>query len=366
MDFQDVRFEQKSVKEVFVEMKKVSELMVDLAYTSFFNNDKVLAGEVLELEEKIDRLEYDARMSTMLSVRNVKDAENISPIMAVLGAIEDIGDGAGDIAKSVLEGEEIPLVIRDVVSTGLQHIISIKADKHGFENKYLGDIFGEDVEILTVQRNGEWVVNPVFKKVLENDVIVVKGSQTELNEYISETVAPEKKDTSKEFEELIDLLIRMKGLCELSLELSFNAVISNDEFIAEEVVRLEETIDSMLSKIQELVLINANTFDNPRCLKSVLTLSFALEIITDASLEISEVVLRGMNVHPVFHDAIKEVGGFIVRREAEKTDVLSKFVKDNESVLAVKKSDYEGKKWELSPEKDFLVDKGDLIILKPR
>ena len=46
--------EPKTVKELLVEAKDASELMVDLAYAAVFFNEEDLAGEVEKLEERMD------------------------------------------------------------------------------------------------------------------------------------------------------------------------------------------------------------------------------------------------------------------------------------------------------------------------
>ncbi|MEM4727380.1 MAG: PhoU domain-containing protein, partial [Candidatus Bathyarchaeia archaeon] len=48
-----------------VEMKDTSELMMDLAYSSLLLNSRELAEEVLQLEEKVDKMHTDFELSVL-------------------------------------------------------------------------------------------------------------------------------------------------------------------------------------------------------------------------------------------------------------------------------------------------------------
>ncbi|RLF78739.1 potassium channel protein, partial [Thermococci archaeon] len=52
-EFEEFEYQPKSVKEIFIEMKNIVELMVDLAYTAILFGDKEIAEEVLDLEERM-------------------------------------------------------------------------------------------------------------------------------------------------------------------------------------------------------------------------------------------------------------------------------------------------------------------------
>lgn len=98
-EVEEFKYEPKSVKEIFIEMKDTVELMVDLAYASLLFGDKEIAEEVLELEERIDLLNYQLMMHSVLAARNVKEAEQVITILQIANAIEDISNAAGDLAK---------------------------------------------------------------------------------------------------------------------------------------------------------------------------------------------------------------------------------------------------------------------------
>lgn len=56
----EIAYEPRNVREILVELKDSSELAVDLAYSAA-RDDAALADEVLELESRVDYLQYHAR-----------------------------------------------------------------------------------------------------------------------------------------------------------------------------------------------------------------------------------------------------------------------------------------------------------------
>ena len=93
--------EPKTVKELLVELKDASELMVDLAYAAVFFNEEKLAREVGRLEERMNGHLRRLRIMAMLAARSPEDAEGMAGVLWIADAIERIGDAASDIARVV-------------------------------------------------------------------------------------------------------------------------------------------------------------------------------------------------------------------------------------------------------------------------
>ncbi|RLF49893.1 MAG: hypothetical protein DRN20_00810, partial [Thermoplasmata archaeon] len=64
---EEVSYRPRNVREILREMKDISELMVDLAYSAIIFDSKDIAREVKKLEEKMDRLKYEIRIASMLA-----------------------------------------------------------------------------------------------------------------------------------------------------------------------------------------------------------------------------------------------------------------------------------------------------------
>src|SRR3989337_3091779 len=98
----------RNVKELLVEAKDASELMVDLAYAAVFCNDEDLAREAEKLEERMDGYLRRLREVAMLAARSPEDAEGMAGGLWIASAIEKIGDAASDIARAVQARLGIP------------------------------------------------------------------------------------------------------------------------------------------------------------------------------------------------------------------------------------------------------------------
>src|SRR2546422_2338771 len=104
--------EPKTVKELLVEAKDASELMVDLAYAAVFFNEEKLAREVERLEERMNEHLRRLRIMAMLAARSPEDAEGMAGVLWIASAIEKIGDAASDIARVVAARPGLPAGVR--------------------------------------------------------------------------------------------------------------------------------------------------------------------------------------------------------------------------------------------------------------
>ncbi|MGZ8612742.1 MAG: potassium channel family protein, partial [Actinomycetota bacterium] len=107
----------KSVKDLLIEAKDASELMVDLAYAAVFFDEGKLAREVERLEERMNEHLRRLRITAMLAARSPEDAEGMAGVLWIADAIEKIGDAASDIGRVV----EAKLGIPDALRRDLRH-----------------------------------------------------------------------------------------------------------------------------------------------------------------------------------------------------------------------------------------------------
>jgi len=88
----DVEYQPVSFKEVLIEMKDISELMVDLAYSAILFESKEIALELINLEERMNGLVYQARIQSVLGARRLEEAEAMSGMLQVVEAAERIAN----------------------------------------------------------------------------------------------------------------------------------------------------------------------------------------------------------------------------------------------------------------------------------
>src|SRR5512141_2108653 len=101
-----------TVKDLLVELKDASELMVDLAYAAVFFNEEKLAEEVMRLDQRSAGHLRRLRTIAMLAARSPEDAEGMAGVLWIADAIQKIGTAASNVARVVAARLGIPDVLR--------------------------------------------------------------------------------------------------------------------------------------------------------------------------------------------------------------------------------------------------------------
>jgi uncharacterized protein with PhoU and TrkA domain len=176
-----------SVREALTEMKDVSEIMIDLAYSAALFNSDELAEEVMELEKRVDYLDYIIDMNVMLAARDAEDAEHLTAVTTVASATNKISDAAADIATIVLKNIGIHPIVRkafEQVEERLARAI-VKPDSILVKKK-LGDLelaAKIGVDVIAIRRKREWKIDPEdHEKILEGDVLLARGAPHGIDE----------------------------------------------------------------------------------------------------------------------------------------------------------------------------------------
>ena len=112
--FEKIEYKPIPVSDLLLEMKNLSELMIDLAYSAALFNDEELAEDVLELEARIDTLTYLLDIEIMIAARDARDAETLIGVSTVAAATDKISDAAADIAAIVTRKIGIHPIIGEI------------------------------------------------------------------------------------------------------------------------------------------------------------------------------------------------------------------------------------------------------------
>ena len=375
-----VEYEPVSVKDVLVEMKDTSELLIDLSYSAVLHQSEDIAAEVLKLEEKMDVLEMRARMSLMMAARNPKDTEMLAPVLGVVSGAEKISNATGDIAKIVLEEMGLPEAMRAALPEAVETLVrgTIAADSE-YVGKKLKTIDLESetgVRIIAIRRGDEWITNPGPKTRIEaNDVTIMRGPEQSIDD-VYETATGERYSLP-EFEEpdvddlerAVRSIIHMKNLSELAVDLAYGSILFDNAELAEEVHNLEVEVDALQSRFEAWTLRAAKDAEDPVSLRGLIRLGISTEVISDAALEISEGVRRDIDVHPVIELAMQESDEVISRVTVEAgSDLAGATITDGVpatdvtmSVIAIRRPD-EG--WMLVADTEETLQPGDVLIGK--
>jgi uncharacterized protein with PhoU and TrkA domain len=170
-----------SVREALTEMKDISEVMIDLAYSAALFNNHELAEEVLELEKRVDYLAYMIDMSTMLAARDAEDAQHLTAVTTVAAATNKISDAAADIAAIVLKEIGIHPIVRKAFEQVEERLArAIVEPKSILVNKKLGDLelaAKIGVDVIAIRRQKEWIIDPSEETtIMEGDVLITRGA----------------------------------------------------------------------------------------------------------------------------------------------------------------------------------------------
>ena len=164
-----------------------------------------------------------------------------------------------------------------------------------------------------------------------------------------------------------DILLDMKDTSELMVDLGHSSVLYGSRRIAEEVLALEESVGRQLTDLQRLCLeaVREGELDVEHALV-LIRVAQAAEVIANAALEIADVVLRDVELHPVLQAAILDSESSITKltlgpeapwRDRSLAD-LELETETGMRVLAVRRGD----RWHPGVGGDFVLQAGDLLV----
>ena len=171
-EFEELEYEPTSVKELLTEMKDISELIIDLAYSSVLFDNQEIAEEVKLLEVRMDKLNYDIRMMAMMAARTKEDAEQLAGILQIAEAAETISNTAGDIVK-LLKEENTGPILPKILKKADEQLFRIKVSKESNAcDKKIDDLKIETetgMRIIAIRRGEFWIYNPDSKTYIKSD-----------------------------------------------------------------------------------------------------------------------------------------------------------------------------------------------------
>jgi uncharacterized protein with PhoU and TrkA domain len=183
-----IEYKPVSVRELFLEMKNLSELMIDLAYSAALFNDKELAEDIFELENRVDTLTYLLEMEIMIAARDAKDAEALTGVSKVASAADKISDAAADIAAIVTQNIGINPIVREGFEKVEERLTRAKVNEGSI---LIGKQIGEldltarmGVDIIAIRRNKDWILDPEdTERTRGEDILIARGAPSGIKEF---------------------------------------------------------------------------------------------------------------------------------------------------------------------------------------
>ena len=176
------------VRKLFVEMKNLSELMIDLAYSAALFNDRELAEDVFELESRVDTLTYLLEMEIMVAARDARDAEALVGVSKVASAADKISDAAADIAAIVTQNIGVHPIVSEIFEKVEERLTRAKVNESSvLVDKKIGELdlaARMGVDIIAIRRNKDWIINPkATEPVKSGDILIARGAPFGVKEF---------------------------------------------------------------------------------------------------------------------------------------------------------------------------------------
>lgn len=156
----------------------------------------------------------------------------------------------------------------------------------------------------------------------------------------------------------------MKDTSELLINLAYTALLTNNKDIAEDIFELEEAFDKFHTEFElEVLQMKLSKGEEKRRL-GLIRLGVAAENLADAAAEMAEIVLRGVEVHPLMELALQEADERVSREVvtsnsilADKTLAQLRLGDHGTRIFAVKRDT----RWTYDPSGRFKLQAGDII-----
>jgi len=176
------------VMDMLIELKNISEFMVDLAYTALLYNNVELAEEVERLEEYVDDLHTNYELNILSLAQFEEEAGKYLGALRVGLVAESLADAALSMVKPVLDGVEPHEVLRIAVNESEETILKLRVDdESSIKNKSLEELKLQEtmgIRIVAVRRNGKWILNPSSDtRIHANDTLFARGHWRDLEEF---------------------------------------------------------------------------------------------------------------------------------------------------------------------------------------
>jgi uncharacterized protein with PhoU and TrkA domain len=169
----------------------------------------------------------------------------------------------------------------------------------------------------------------------------------------------------KHFKKIVDRLVLMKDTSELMIDLAYSSLFLNSQSLAEEVEALENHMDDVHTEFERLVLSSGFTPEESKDFLGLIRLGVVTEKIADAAMEIADVVLRGLEPHPILKLVIEEAEETVTKVTVSETSTLvGKKIREAKIqdetgmwVLVIRRGN-----WWLRPRPDTVIKADDVLI----
>ncbi len=175
--------------DAIVQMKNLSELAVDLAYSSVLFDDEELAEEVSNLEIEVDNLESRFEAWVLQAAADAEDPVKLRGLIHLGTSTETISDAALDISEGVLRDITVHPVVQLAVQESDEILIRAEiADGSRLDGTaVVGGVPDADaaMSVIAIRRPSEgWLlVGDGDAELRGGDIVIAKGTQSTAEQF---------------------------------------------------------------------------------------------------------------------------------------------------------------------------------------
>lgn len=161
------------------ELKNLSEIMIDLAYSSLLLNSQHLAEEVQILEERMDELHTEFEQFVLASGFKPEESKHFLGLIRLGVATEQIADAGAEISEVVLRGLHPHPILRLAIEEAEETVVRVQVSSGS-------SLVGESLRkaqiqektglwILAIRRGDAWIRPRPGTVIVEDDVLIASG-----------------------------------------------------------------------------------------------------------------------------------------------------------------------------------------------
>jgi len=355
-----------TVRDLLKQAKHYSSIALDLALYSLASGSKIAALEALRLEEQVDNIVRELVARTSLAVRSPDQAGLAVAVNETARAFDRLTDAAGDLAGLVIRGFPIHEYIRAAVNCCGEAVSLVRAAR-GL------DRFPEIVDLLLVRRGGSYILAPEDTRIMEGDLLVVRGTPEEIGELARRLGAGDPLEEGNlavavalAGDELAEKLLMLKGLSRVMVDLAFHSLIYEDKSLASLILQLEESSDNLYHEVLRLSY-SASAPQMADEMVSIAVFAQSMEVVSDAATLMARLVVEGGYseylefLGETIEEAEESYARLIVTGRLDNTPLTSLGLAERGvSVLALRR----GGTWIVPVPPDTVLREGDILLVK--
>ena len=169
-----------ALHKILIEMKNISELMIDLAYSAVIYNNKEIAEEVMYLGEMVRSLNIQLQRRAIEKAIVEKSVDEPLVVIRMGDVAEDMAEAAIELAYVVLKEIEPHPILKESLKEFDITIVRFRVhESSALVGKSLGSVrlaSETGMWVIAIKRGEKWLFGPDESTVINvNDIVIAKG-----------------------------------------------------------------------------------------------------------------------------------------------------------------------------------------------